>query len=485
MGNSGKKKKGIIWGIIIGVVVLAAAVAICIIFFFPKSVETVPVENGSVSQSVSEVGNVAADDAIIIYSPVSGKISEVNAKENEYIDSDKTLVKYELKSFEDSVEEAGLNTKYYQDGYDAAVSKNNEYRQMLNTATAEEEQNKFNYMNLSDTRDNILVNQEGREQDIGNSLKILNANLESLSAQLQAAQVRLESIDPSDEEAVKKAKAEIDSLEKQIKDNRSAVVGMNANSLSAEEYKIYLAIVRELDFIEHFWSQNIEKIMVAKQALLPQSQLDQYQDSVEIAKLEELRAERNLEIAKRGVPMEVSGTILERFVDAGATVEAGEPLFSIQPDHGYKANVMISKYDIGYIEEGQSATITVGNTSYEGVVESISPVAENDASGKPKVKVTVAFSDSEAKPVIGLEAEIQILVGQADNVTMVSSKGVYTDDEGDYVYVLNGGVIERRNITAGLKGSDKTEITDGLKAGDQVVLTPVTEDEIGSRRRAK
>ena len=87
-----------------------------------------------------------------------------------------------------------------------------------------------------------------------------------------------------------------------------------------------------------------------------------------MAEIEEMRAQRNLEITKRGVPTEVGGTIIERLVDAGATVEAGEPLFVIQPDRGYKATVMISKYDIGLIEEGQKATIAYAKETYEGVI---------------------------------------------------------------------------------------------------------------------
>ena len=204
-----------------------------------------------------------------------------------------------------------------------------------------------------------------------------------------------------------------------------------------------------------------------------------------MAEIEEMRAQRNLEIAKRGVPTEVGGTIIERLVDAGATVEAGEALFVIQPDRGYKATVMISKYDIGLIEEGQKATIAYAGETYEGVVESIAAVAEPDASGKPKVKVTVVFSDKEFKPIIGLEAEVSIQTGAKDDALVVDSKGIYTDDEGDYAYVLRNGLVERKNIKVGLKGNGKAEILSGLNEGEEVITSPITEDEIGTRKSAR
>ena len=128
--NAGKKKKkGLIVGIIIGALVLIAAAVACVLFLFPKSVEVAKVTKGSISQNVSEVGNIAADDTITVYSPVSGKISEVEGMKSRYVSSDAILVKFELQSFEESVKGAELNKKYAQDGFDAAVKKNNEYIQ--------------------------------------------------------------------------------------------------------------------------------------------------------------------------------------------------------------------------------------------------------------------------------------------------------------------------------------------------------------------
>jgi len=484
--NSGKKKKkGLIVGIVIGVLVLIAAAVACVLFFFPKSVEVAKVEKGSISQTVSEIGITSADDPITVYAPVSGKISEVGGMKSRYVSSDAILVKFELQSFEESVKQAELNKKYAQDGFDAAVKKNNEYIQMLNSAKAEEEANRNAYKDLADRRDQLMAKQENNNRDITYSLQSLDANLTSLTTQLQTAQARLEALDPADEEAVKKAKAEVEDLEKKIKENRSAVAGFNVSTLTADEYKLYLAIVREMDFVDHYWSQNFERFLAAKQAVMPQAAIDQYEDSVLMAEIEEMRAQRNLEIAKRGVPAEVGGTIIERLVDAGAIVEAGEPLFVIQPDRGYKATVMISKYDIGLIEEGQKATIAFAEETYEGVVENISAVAEPDASGKPKVKVTVVFNDKDFKPIIGLEAEVSILTGAKDDALVVNSKGIYTDDEGDYVYVLKNGQVERKNVKVGLKGIGKAEILSGLDEGEEVITSPITEDEIGTRKSAK
>ncbi|MBQ6638182.1 MAG: HlyD family efflux transporter periplasmic adaptor subunit [Lachnospiraceae bacterium] len=483
--STGKKKRKAPLIIILSVVVLLIAGAVAaVIWLFPKKVEVTRVVKGNVSRSVSEIGKTEADDAITIYSPISGKISEVDVAVNDYVSSNTILVKYSLQNLEEQLNAAELNTKYQQDGYNAAVSKNNEYRQMLNRAQIEEEANKNTYQYLGEQRDNLAATEKAKSTEVDNMLKALDANLASLTSQLQVAQAKLEATDPSDTEGIAKIKEEIGKLEKQIKDNRNAMAGYSSGTMSNEDYKQYLALVRQMEYIDRFWNTNIQEVLAAKQAILPQSQMDQYAVSVQLAEAEQMRIQRDMEVAKRGVPMECSGTILERLVDEGALVEAGQPLFVIQPDAGYKASVMISKYDIGLIEAGQKASVVYGNETFEGEVKSVSPVAENDASGKPKVKVIIAFNDAAAKPIIGLETEVSIKVGEKEDVLSVSSKAVYTGDQGDYVYVLNNGVIEKRNITVGLKGNESAEILDGLKEGDLVITTPVSEDKIGSRARA-
>ena len=65
-----------------------------------------------------------------------------------------------------------------------------------------------------------------------------------------------------------------------------------------------------------------------------------------------------------------------------------------------------------------------------------------------------------------------------------SDKAVYTDDNGDYVYVLEKGKIARRNITCGARGNGLVEIVEGINENEKVITSPVTEDDIGTRRIA-
>lgn len=464
------------------IVVCVGVVGLLAYNLIPDSVDVDTVKKSSVRASVTEVGNIAADDAITVYSPVAGKLSDVLYKNYDAVKEGDILVKYDLTSFEENLNTASANKKYYQDGYNAAVEKNNEYKAMLNKATVEGDATKKNYVSLIEARDRLMITQESRNQSAQYNLNRLEAQLASLNAQLQVAEAELESAEG--ESAINDAKNKVKSLESQISSNRTAIISVDTRNMTMEEYKSYLEILRLLDIVDKAWNENKENENIAKQAVVSNSQLAQYADSIEVAKIQENQASRALDTAKTGLMASCDGTITERLVDTGSFVEAGTPLFIIQPSSGYKAKVMISRFDIGKIAVGQDASITIGDTTYEAKVESISPLAEVDSSNKPKVKVYVSFVDKTVQPTIGLEADVKIYAQEKKDVLTTSDKAVYTDDNGDYVYVLEKGKIARRNITCGARGNGLVEIVEGVNENEKVITSPVTEDDIGTRRIA-
>ena len=229
----------------------------------------------------------------------------------------------------------------------------------------------------------------------------------------------------------------------------------------------------------------LSRQMAADEKVVTESSLKGYEDNVEIAKLQEETARKALDTAQKGVVSTVSGTILERHVDDGAMPEAGTALFVVQPDTGYKATLMVSRYDIESVKTGQKARVTMGQTVYDGTVSFISPVATTaDASGKPKVKVEISFDDKEARPTIGLEASVQIFTKEEKSVLSVSDKAVYAGDEGRYVYVLKDGKAQKQPVEVGASGEGVTEIVSGLSEGDTVITEALSDDDLDGRFKA-
>ncbi|MBI3187398.1 MAG: efflux RND transporter periplasmic adaptor subunit, partial [Gammaproteobacteria bacterium] len=62
-----------------------------------------------------------------------------------------------------------------------------------------------------------------------------------------------------------------------------------------------------------------------------------------------------------------------------------------------------------------------------------------------------------------------VIIATRENVLRVPSEAVL---EGKYVYVLVDNALQKREVKAGLLNWDFTEIVSGVKAGEQVLITP-------------
>ena len=480
MKNFWKKN---IWKIIIAVVLVIVAAGVLAYFLSPDTVEAETVIRGDVQQSVTDVGYVEADDVLVIYAPVSGKISEVMySLEDEVKEGDK-LAAYDMTSFDEALKEAEISRDYDKDVYDGIVSQNAAYKELLSQTQNANTDYQSQYVKLMESRDQLLYAQNERENNNEANINALDAQFSIVTVALQDATAQLEAA--QSEEEIAAAKKKIADLENQITINRQQIASISPYTLSMEEYGRYLSLVRQMELIDVLWSQSFEQYSMAKAGIVNESTLKSYGDAVELSELHVEQAKRFKEMAANGIVSRINGTIVERFADPGAYVEAGTPLFTLQPTSGYKATILISRYDIDYVKAGQKASVTVGNETYEGVVDSIAKVATDDGSGKPKVKVTVTFDDKKVSPIIGLEADITLFMEEKKDVLKVNEKGVYSDDEGDYVYVIEDGYIARRNIETGGSGGGYVEILSGLDEGESVITSPVIPDDIGSKVSAK
>lgn len=318
--------------------------------------------------------------------------------------------------------------------------------------------------------------------------RALREAIETAEVQRRTAQAQLDALEDRKEELDSQyagADDTVNNLTGQLGSNRAAMANVPNEGMTGEETHTYLELARDLSITTINWNASLTEAQAAKEGLVTQETLDRQMDSVTLAQLDQKDAEQVLEKAKTGIVCPCGGVIMEKQVDNGATVTAGQILYTIQPTSGYKVTVGISRYDIGKIAAAQEAVITVGDMTYAGVVSKIYQVAETDSAGKAKVKVDIEIIDTENLPVIGLEADVRIITAQKSQALSVPRKAVYSDDAGDYVYVLEAGRAVRKAVSLGAEGEDFYEVLDGITAGEEVITTPLSDDDIGRRLQAE
>jgi len=169
----------------------------------------------------------------------------------------------------------------------------------------------------------------------------------------------------------------------------------------------------------------------------------------------------------------ISGSIGMRRVDAGQTVAAGMPVFSIVELNPVKVRVGVPEAEIGKVLQGAAAEITVPSLDgrrFMGKVAIIGVAAE-PASRTYTVKIVVP----NPGPVLlaGMVAEARILGPAKIKSLTIPGEAVVPDPQGAptvYVYFPDRKRVYGRRVDVGTPVGKEVEMRSGLTGSEQVVI---------------
>lgn len=188
-----------------------------------------------------------------------------------------------------------------------------------------------------------------------------------------------------------------------------------------------------------------------------------------LAELDALSQEELLEKGRQGIKAEFNGIITSTALSDGMMATQGLELVSVASSDDVAVEATVSKYDYHKLKEGQKAEITIADNTYQGTVGDINRVAEKNEKGAPIITCEVVITNPDDNIFLGVEAQASILTGSAKNVLAVPAEAVNTGKDSTFCYVLEDGIIARRDITVGISSDTLTEIQSGLKEGDLVI----------------
>jgi RND family efflux transporter MFP subunit len=176
------------------------------------------------------------------------------------------------------------------------------------------------------------------------------------------------------------------------------------------------------------------------------------------------------ELGRLNVTAPASGLILARSVEVGQIVSPGSgALFRLAANGEMEMQAQLSQQDLALIHVGMPATVTpVGSDrSFSGTVWQVAPSIDPQ-SRLGAVRIAVPY-DSVIRP--GGFAEARITAGTT-SAPLLPQSAVLSDDEGNYVYVVNSkNEVERRSIKIGSVGGGGVTIAEGLSGNEPVVLS--------------
>ena len=188
-----------------------------------------------------------------------------------------------------------------------------------------------------------------------------------------------------------------------------------------------------------------------------------------LSELDQMSAQELVEAAKKGIKADFNGVITKVSVVEGATTALGTELFTLQNTDKVDVNVNVSKYDYDKVKEGQSAEITLAGKTYEGEVTNISHIATQNEKGASLISADVRIKNPDEDIFFGVDAKVTIHAEEADDVVVLPAEVVNIGKTGSFCYVIENGVITKKNITTGISSDEYVEVLDGIQEGDEVI----------------
>ena len=188
-----------------------------------------------------------------------------------------------------------------------------------------------------------------------------------------------------------------------------------------------------------------------------------------LSELDQMSAQELVEAAKKGIKADFNGVITKVSVVEGATTALGTELFTLQNTDKVDVNVNVSKYDYDKVKEGQSAEITLAGKTYEGEVINISHIATQNEKGASLISADVRIKTPDEDIFFGVDAKVTIHAEEADDVVVLPAEVVNIGKTGSFCYVIENGVITKKDITTGISSDEYVEVLDGIQEGDEVI----------------
>ncbi len=195
------------------------------------------------------------------------------------------------------------------------------------------------------------------------------------------------------------------------------------------------------------------------------------------ANLAQLRAARDVSQAvldETRIRAPFAGLVTRVHVELGEMVAPATPLLDLVDDSTVTVEASIDEADLGRIEAGMPVRVETDaypDRPFAGKLVYISPVVLADLRQNRSLSVEVGLNGTSNELKVGMSADIEIVVDHRDDVLFVPTAAVMRRGDRQQVYVVSAGRARLRTIRSGLTNWERTEVIEGLREGERIVVS--------------
>ena len=470
-GKSGKKRKKapVIIAVIIIVLIVIRMVSCAFSGNAGVMVSTTGAFRGDIEESVSTSGKIVTEEKEVLFAPVSGRLNEINVAAGDAVKAGDVLMTYDMDQMEERLQEAALQQDKSNASYNSTMAENSKSTARLNEANtnlAVLDQQLADYKSyLKDLQEKLSTSQRETQRQLSEESYNLSRKATDLNSELQkgvseerAAEINQELQSISSDQAR-------NSYVQSIASSSDYVVNMQNEIASVQEH---------ITECENYKAQMQSQKGTSESTILNGYQSQAYAADRDLAQLTYKEAEEQYYSAKKGIVADFDGIVTECTGVSGASVTEGAQLITLESSENVKVTFDASKSDVAKLAIGQKVDVTISGNKYEGEIAKINRMATLNASNTPMVGVEVHLTNPDDKIILGLDAKLTVHTDSAQDTLLIPVEAINADKDGDFLYVVENGMVVRRPITCGISSDEYTEVLEGVTEEDQIIVNSLT-----------
>jgi HlyD family secretion protein len=155
----------------------------------------------------------------------------------------------------------------------------------------------------------------------------------------------------------------------------------------------------------------------------------------------------------------------------GANVTAGESLARIADLSSFKVQGSISDNSIDQLHNGIPVIVLINDTQMRGHVANVSPSIQNNI-----ITFDIQLDERNNQALRpNMKVDVYLVTATHSHVMIVANGAAFKGANLQDIFVVSNGKAEKRTVHIGLTNFDFVEIKDGVKPGDEVITSDMSE----------
>ncbi|KJR97542.1 MAG: hypothetical protein VR65_23280 [Desulfobulbaceae bacterium BRH_c16a] len=251
-----------------------------------------------------------------------------------------------------------------------------------------------------------------------------------------------------------------------VREGQKVKTGDVLARIESEEYRI--AVERAQAAYNLAKAEYERDKSIYSKGVIPTADLDVKKTQVETTKADYENAE--LQYSRCTITAPMNGIVRRLDAKVGLQLSVGDPIGEILEIDRLKAVVGIPESDVTAVRGLETVDISLqalGDRTITGKVHYLSSSPETVAR---MYRLELAIDNSNGEILPGMFVRADVVKRTVPNAIVIPFYSVISRNNDQYVYVEEDGMVEKKMVRLGIMEKWLVEVTDGLKAGDRLLV---------------